>query len=390
MGPKLLHLALQNMRRQLRRTILTALIFAVAVFIYTVLVAVPVSMDRIAADAAKGLRLITIAHNSYRLPAKYCNEIKKMPHVVACAPELQLALIYRDPRDFITTFGVTADIFTITGDREFQVSPEMRKVMASDRRFCSVGTVLMREHGWKLGQQIVLRDPEDEKLTLTLIPKLELPSLLTSRVLLFDRRVFDQAAKDAFGVDTTERASFLSTKVDRAENMDQVTAEIDENFHNSEAETETTEESDALASVVTGIGDIKTIMYSLCIVVLVTVLLIAANSMAMMVRDRIAEVAVMRALGFGRFHVVTLLLAEAATIGLAGAVVGAGAALAIFHRGISLGQITGGIGYMAVAPDTAALAVLVALVVSILSAALPVARGASPARDRIQEGRLSN
>src|SRR6516164_3074786 len=107
------------------------------------------------------------------------------------------------------------------------------------------------------------------------------------------------------------------------------------NFHNSDAETETTEESDALASAVTGIGDIKTIMYSFCMVVLVTVLLIAANSMAMMVRDRIAEVAVMRAIGFGRIHVVTLLLAEAALIGLAGALVGAGTALWIFHRGVS-------------------------------------------------------
>ena len=153
----------------------------------------------------------------------------------------------------------------------------------------------MREEGWKLGQQIVLRDPDNDKLKLTLIPMLELPSLLTSRVLAFDRRVLDDAVKKAFGADITDRANFLSVKVDRAENMDQVIAEIDENFHNSEAETETTPESDALASVVTGIGDIKTIMYSLCIVVLLTVLCIAANSMAMMVRDRVTEVAVMRA-----------------------------------------------------------------------------------------------
>lgn len=376
MAPKLLHLALRNMLRQRRRTILTALTFAVAVFLYTVLVAVPVSMDRIASDAAKGLRLITIAHNSYRLPAKYCNEIKKMRHVVACAPELQFTTIYRDPRDFITTFGVTQDIFSVTGDNDFQVPPQTRAMMASDRRFCSVGTVLMHEHGWKIGQQIVLRSPDNDKLWLTLIPMLVLPSVLTSRTLLFDRRVLDDAVKDAFGVDTTDRASFLTTRVDRAEDMDQVIAEIDENFHNSDAETETTEESDALASVVTGIGDIKTIMYSLCIVVLVTVLLIAANSMAMMVRDRVTEVAVMRALGFGRMHVVTLLLAEAAFIGLAGAVVGAGAALWIFHRGISLGTLTGAMGYMAVTPDTAALAVLIALGASILSALLPVARAA--------------
>ena len=130
-------------------------------------------------------------------------------------------------------------------------------MMASDRRFCSVGKVLMREEGWKIGQQITLRDPENEKLKLTLIPMLELPTLLTARTLAFDRRVLDDAVKNTFGSDISDRASFLSVKVDRAENMDQVIAEIDENFHNSDAETETTEESDALASVVTGIGDIQ-------------------------------------------------------------------------------------------------------------------------------------
>ena len=122
---KLFIVALRNTRRQPRRTILTALSFAVAVFLYTVLIAVPVSMDRIAADAAKGLRLIVIAHNSYRLPAKDCNAIKKMPHVIACAPEIQFTAIYRDPRDYITALGVTEDIFTVSGSNEFQVSPEM-------------------------------------------------------------------------------------------------------------------------------------------------------------------------------------------------------------------------------------------------------------------------
>ncbi|HLI80800.1 MAG TPA: FtsX-like permease family protein, partial [Candidatus Binataceae bacterium] len=363
---ELLLLALRNMRRQVRRTILTALTFAVAVFLYTVLVAVPVSMDRIAEEAAKGLRLITIAHNSYRLPAKYCNDIRKMPHVVACAPEIQFTTIYRDPRTFITTFGVTQDIYNITGDADFHPSPEQVKMMNSDRRFCAVGSVLMKEQGWKPGEQITLRDPSNDKLKLTLIPMLELPGLLTARTLMFDRRMFDNAVKDAFGADTTDRASFLSVKVDDPKNMDQVTAQIDENFHNSDAETETTPESDALASVVTGIGDIKTIMYSLCLVVLITVLLIAANSMAMMVRDRVAEVAVMRALGFDRIHVAALLLAEAGLIGLIGGAVGAGAALWKFHAGISLGTLTGGIGYMAVTPDTAAMAVLIALGVSML------------------------
>jgi putative ABC transport system permease protein len=373
---KLFIVAIRNMRRQLRRTILTALSFAVAVFLYTVLVAVPVSMDRIAADAAKGLRLIVIAHNSYRLPAKYCNEIKKMPHVMACAPEIQWGAIYRDPRNPVMAMGVTEDIYSVSGSSDFQVTPEMRKEMFTDRRDVSVGSVLMREQGWKLGQPFTLRSPDNPKLTLTLIPKIELPSLLTARALFFDRRLFDEAVKNTYGVDIQNRATFLAVKVDHAENMNSVIAEIDENFHNSEGQTETTEETAALNSVITGIGDVRTIMYSVCIVVLITILLIAANSMAMMVRDRISEVAVMRALGFSRVHVAALLLIEAALIGVGGGIVGAAAALWAFHSGISLGTLTGGLGYMAVAPDIAALAVLVALAVSILSAIAPVVQAA--------------
>src|SRR5215470_12808344 len=77
-------------------------------------------------------------------------------------------------------------------------------------------------------------------------------------------------------------------------------------------------ESDTLANFASSIGDVRTIIYALCLVVLTTVLLIAANSMTMLVRDRVSEVAVMRALGFMRRHVAVLLLSEAVLIAFAG------------------------------------------------------------------------
>jgi putative ABC transport system permease protein len=103
-------------------------------------------------------------------------------------------------------------------------------------------------------------------------------------------------------------------------------------------------------------------------------LLIAANSMAMMVRDRISEVAVMRALGFTRTHIAVLLFTEAALIGLLGSIVGAGLALLAFAHGMRLGEITGLLGYLEVRPETAAAAVASAFIVSILSALGPVVR----------------
>ena len=270
--------AIRNMRRQLRRSVLTALSFAVAVFLFTVLIAVPVSMDRIAAEAAKQLSLVVTPHNSYKLPAKYCNEIKKMPHVIACTPEIAFGAIYRDPRDPVVAIGVTEDIVPVISS-EFQMPPEIAKQLFSDRRSALVGSVLMREQGWKLGQPIVLRAPDNPKMTLNLIPAVQLPTRPreAARALFFDRRLFDEAVKNAYGIDVKDRASFLGVKVDRAENMDSVMAQIDENFHNSEGQTETLPEAAALNDVITGIGDVRTIMYSICLVVLVTVLLIAAN-----------------------------------------------------------------------------------------------------------------
>lgn len=372
---KLVAIAIRNMRRQPRRTILTALSFAVAVFIYTVLVAVPSSMDHIADNASKGLRLIVTERNNNRLPARYCGEIKKMPHVLGCAPEILWGAVYRDPRDIITLYGITADIASVTSSSDYQIPPDKMKEFNSDRRNAIVGTVLMHDHGWKLGQPIALRNPSDARLSLTFIPVIEMPTEYLSRVFYFDRRLLDDAVKNLYGVDVQDRASFLVVRVDSAENMAMVADHIDENFRNSDAETETDTESNSVANVVTSLGNVRAIIYSLCVVVLITVLLVAGNSMAMMVRDRTGEVGVMRALGFTPPHVAILLIAEAAAIGLLGSAIGAATALWYFGRGVSLGALTGMLGYMEVRPDTAIGAVGVAVLISVLSAMVPI-RGA--------------
>jgi putative ABC transport system permease protein len=374
MAFRLLIIAFRNMRRQPRRTILTALTFAVAVFMYTVLVAVPWSMDRIADGASKGLRLVVTERNNNRLPARYCDQIKKMPHVLGCAPEIIWGAVYRDPKDPIITYGITQDIAAVSDSSDYQLPPDKAQLMQKDRRSALIGAQLMREKGWKLGEPVTLRNPEDPRLALTFIPIVEYPTEYLSRVFFFDRRMLDDAVKNLYGADIQDRASFIMVRVDRAENMGLVANEMDENFHNSDSETETTTETDAVANVVTAIGSIRTIIYSLCTVVLLTVLLIAANSMAMMVRDRIGEVAVMRALGFTQTHVALLLFTEAVLIGLAGACIGAALALWYFRGGVTLGEITGMMGYIEVRRETAVAAIASAVLVSFASAIAPVLR----------------
>jgi len=369
---RLLIIAVRNVRRQPRRSILTALTFAVAVFIYTVLTAVPLSMDQMAAEASKGLRLVVQPHNSYRLPARYCGAIKRIPHVLGCAPEIVWQGIYRNPRDLIVTYGVNADISSVVSASDYVIAPEKLKLLNIDRRSVFIGSLLMREHDWKVGQPLTLRSPSDPRLTLTFVPVLELPTDYLARSFFFNRQMLDDAVRDLYGIDIQQRATFIAVRVDQAENMGAVADSIDQNFHNSEFETATLSESDTLANYVSAIGDVRTIIYAICLVVLTTMLLIAANSMTMLVRDRINEVAVMRTLGFARRQIAILLMSEAVLIGAVGAGIGATAALWYFGNGVTLGALTGSIGHIEVRATTAAGAVGVAVAITILSALLPV------------------
>jgi putative ABC transport system permease protein len=151
-----------------------------------------------------------------------------------------------------------------------------------------------------------------------------------------------------------------------------VIEEIDGRFRNSEYETSTITESDSIANGVSAIADLGTIILSLCAVVVITVMLVAANSMAISVRERISEVAVIRALGFTPLHVAAMLFGEAAAMGFGGGAAGAGLAWDLFGRGVTMGAVVGGLGYMQVTPDLALAALLAIVTVSLASAIVPV------------------
>src|SRR6202040_435821 len=135
------------------------------------------------------------------------------------------------------------------------------------------------------------------------------------------RRDYMMAARKAHGLPDEDIAWNIIVRATSADTMATLAKEIDEHFANSDAETRTMTESDALASGLSAIGNIRAIVFALCAVVVLTVLLIAANSTAMMVRERISEVAVMRSLGFSRGAVSILLFGECALIGAIGGLV---------------------------------------------------------------------
>ncbi len=365
-------LIFRNMQRNLRRTILTILTIAVATLVFAMLVSVPTSMDRITDRLAKQQRLfVGNRAGPWDVPAKYCLDIKKIPHVTGCAAELDDFMLYRTDSDWIGLAELDLDLFDISAD--LQANPEDLKRFKSDRRSVVVGYETMKRYDWHVGQQIMLRNNwNGQAVSVPFI----IQGVVTDQTypnLFMVRRDYMLEVYKAHGIkDLDGRATRLLVGVDSPDNMGQVARVIDETYRNSDTETRTETESDFIASNLASVGNIRAIIASLIFVVLITVLLISGNSMAMTVRDRIPEVALLRTLGFGRWRIGFLLFGEAVLLGLVGGAIGSVAALMMFLNGADLGSLTNGLALISVSPMVAIVSFVTAIAVSIVSGTIPV------------------
>lgn len=362
----------RNLCRNLRRTILTGATVALATFIFVILISVPASVDRIVADASKTLRLVVSNRTApwYDLPARYCTQISEMPGCAACVAISGWPATYRDQRDQIVAVAEGLEISDVFPD--YDLPGTARRAFERERRGAFAGSILIDKYRWKPGQQITLRSANADQMELSFILLGPLPSNRYSNVFAF-RRDYLAEARKAAGLGDVDVAWNLVVRADSADNVAPLASEIDNNFRNSDYETRTVTESDALAAGLSELGSLRTIAYSLSAVVLLTVLLIAANSSAMMIRERLSDVALMRALGFSGARISSLLMTECATVGAAGGAAGAGVAFALFHGGVTLAGVLGGTsGALWVTAQGGWTGLGVAIALSVLSGAAPI------------------
>src|SRR6516165_3674679 len=363
MNGKLLKLIERNARRNLRRTVLTTLTLAMATFIFTVLVSVPASMDRIISDASTTLRLIVLNKTApwYDLPARYCDTISKLHGCAGCLAITGWPATWHDVSEEVFTVGEGPEGGKVFPD--YLLSKERQLAIAKERRAAIVGELLMKKYGWKLGQQITLRSASPPAMDLTFVIMDTIKSKHYPNSFVFNRGYLMEAYK-AHGLGDVDFAWDLVVRADSPDHLAMLAKEIDERFANSDAETRSETESDALSTGLSQLGNVHGIVLSLCAIVILTVMLIAANSTAMMVRERINEVAVMRALGFRRGAIGILLFGECAAIGIVGGAVGAGLAYWLFAGGATMGPVLNGNGAPYVMPAQTIFGFAAALFVS--------------------------
>jgi putative ABC transport system permease protein len=194
--------------------------------------------------------------------------------------------------------------------------PDQLEAWKKDRAGCVVDVDLAKKHKWKLGDRITLLGtifPTNLELTLRGIYTIDPPQ----SYLYFHTKYLEESVswfKDSAG--------FYFTRVDRAENMPKAARAIDDMFHNAPGPTKSESEQAFRLDFIATLGNVKAFILSICGAVVFTTLLVCANTMAMSIRERTREVAVLRTLGFTRESILKLLLSESIAVSLIGGAVG--------------------------------------------------------------------
>ena len=320
----------RNAFRNKRRSILTAASITVSLLLLTLMMTLwrGFYIDQGAPDSA--LRLMTRHRVSlaFFLPAYYRDKIRAVPGVVHVVPMTWFGGKYIDdrPENFFAQFATDPDEYMeVAADKE--VPPVQIAAWKKDRTGCLVDQSLAQTHGWKLGDRIVLQGnifPTNLDLTIRAIYKIDPPN----NSLYFHTKYLEESV--GWFKDT---AGFYFARVDDAKSVTRVSHDIDDMFHNSPAPTKSESEKAFQLDFIATLGNVKAFILGICGAVVFTILIVSANTMAMSIRERTREVAVLRTLGFTRQQILALYLGESVTLaligGLAGVLIAAGLMLLV-------------------------------------------------------------
>src|SRR3954465_76451 len=154
---KFLNLVFKSARRSKRRTALTMISVALAVFLFSALRAVLDGFDAVSA-ASSSTRLVTIRSTSmiFSMPSSYAEIIKSTPDVQDVTWANWFGGIYKDPKNFFGQFAVDPESY-LRMYPEVMLSPDERKAFLEDRTGCIVGDGLAKKYAWSVGDRIVLQ-----------------------------------------------------------------------------------------------------------------------------------------------------------------------------------------------------------------------------------------
>ena len=372
---------LRNAFRHKLRTALTVVGIVVAITAFGMLRTI-VDAWYAGANASSAARLVTRSSVSlvFPLPLNYAQKIRQVPGVTSVGWANWFGGVYISERNFFAQFAISPTYLDMYP--EFVLSDGERKAFFADRLGALAGRKLADKYGWKIGDQIPLRGtiyPGTWNFTLRGIYEGAEAGTDTS-TFFFHFDYLNEAIKRQFPRRADQAGVFIEQLRD-PEDAAAVSAAIDATFRNSLAETLTETEKAFQLGFVAMSEAILLAIQAVSYVVIVIIMAVMANTMAMTARERYAEYATFKALGFGNGFVAGLILGESLAIALAGGLLGIALTLPVATAFASaVGTL---FPVFIVSRSTMLMQLAAAIAIGVVAAALPAWRAA---RVRIVDG----
>ena len=316
-------LILRNALRHKLRTALTVVGIVVAITAFGLLRTI-VDAWYAGANASSSARLVTRSSVSlvFPLPLTYAQKIRQVEGVQSVSWMNWFGGVYITERNFFPQFAVDPGSF-LDMYPEFILPPEERKAFLTDRQGAVVGRKLADQYGWKVGDQIPLRGtiyPGTWTFNLRGIYDGVDKSTDQSQM-FFHWDLLNEKIRKIYPRRAEQTGVFV-VRLKDPQQAAEVSTAIDATFRNSLAETLTETEKAFQLSFVAMTEAILLAIQAVSYVIVVIIMAVMANTMAMTARERGAEYATMKALGFGNGYVAGLIFGESMAIALAGGLLG--------------------------------------------------------------------
>ena len=319
-------LIFRNVLRNRRRSLLTLASTAVSLALLALLIAIYQGFFY-GEDSSPSEALRVICRHrvslTQSLPASHQQRIRAVPGVMEVSAWSWFAGTYKDPKNFFARFAVDADtIFKIRQD--WTVPADQLVTFKRDRTGCAIGEKIAKDYNIKLGDRMtIVGDIYPVTLELTVDAIYEHPP--HNEVLVFHREYLSELLPKTS--ESRDSVGTFAILADTPDDVPRISRAIDTMFDNSPYPTRTESEKEFGRSFLAFLGNIKLFLAAVCGAVTFTIMLVSANTVAMAVRERTREMAILRTLGYTPSEILQLVLGESVLISLFGGIAGLGLGL---------------------------------------------------------------
>lgn len=323
---KFIPLIYKNILRNKRRTLLTFLSLTFSIFLFVFLFTILSSMHKVMYRSSVLHNILTasksfdIKHHDY--PVSYTPKIKSIPHVKDAMPWLMSYCYFEKPTSLVNVWGIISE--KVKGFIEIaRIEGTTLAEFSKERRAALVGISYIEKYGWEIGDQVIVKT-RGKGTEIPFIIKGVVYGLSSARSTIYLNLPYLQDL-----IDNQGRASGVYIKADDPSFIPEICRKVESMFRNYPVEIVAIPHKSFMDSIVNIIKAILIAFKLIGWITIISTFLLVANGIALSIRERTAEIGVMRVLGFSRGKILTLILCESVLLTLSGGILGAFIAFAI-------------------------------------------------------------